>query len=87
MGTSITIDNLDIEVLKRLQAEADRRGVDIGVVVNEVLKCSLAPTAKPSAACLHHELDELAGSWSDAEADAFLATVADFRRVDEDMWK
>ncbi len=65
MAISITIDNLDPEVVERLQAEADRRGVEISVVVNELLKAGLCPIPKATPAATHHDLDALAGTWSD----------------------
>jgi hypothetical protein len=35
----------------------------------------------------YHDLDALAGTWSDDDARSFDAAVADFGRVDQDLWK
>ena len=85
--SSITIDNLDAEVLERLRAEADRRGMDISAVVKELLKDGLRPIPTNTPARLHHDLDALAGTWSDEAAEAFLSAVADFEQIDEELWK
>ncbi len=87
MVIQLTIENLDTEVVERLRTEADRRGVDIAVVVNEVLKEGLHLVAKTSSGQTHHDLDALAGTWSAEEAESFLGGVANLRQIDEDMWK
>ncbi len=35
---------------------------------------------------LHHELDELAGTWSQKEAAKFQKNTADFEKIDKDLW-
>ncbi len=87
MTTSLTIDNLDAEIIECLQAEADRRGVDVGAVAKQVLEEGLGPVTKGSAGPPYRDLKALAGTWSDEEAEAFLSIIADFDRIDEDMWK
>lgn len=87
MRTSITIDNLDGEILERLRCEAKRRGVDLSVVLTELIERSLSPAPNGSEGLPHHDLDALAGTWSDEEADAFLAAIADLQSVDEDLWQ
>jgi hypothetical protein len=36
---------------------------------------------------LHHDLDHLAGTWSDEEAAAFDAALLEQRRVDPELWR
>jgi hypothetical protein len=36
---------------------------------------------------LHHDLDSLAGTWSEDETSAFLKAVADFEQIDEALWR
>jgi len=55
--------------------------------VRELLNEALGPVTKETSTAPHHDLDALAGTWSDEEADSFLSTIADFDRVDEDLWK
>ncbi len=35
---------------------------------------------------VYHDLDALAGTWTDREADDFLRDVSDFDKVDENLW-
>jgi len=36
---------------------------------------------------LHHDLDPLAGTWSEIEAEVFANVTAAFDKVDEELWK
>ena len=74
MSDGITIDNLDADTLARLKAEAARRGIGVNIAASQLLKeCfESAPKSKPTRA-----LEELAGTWTRDEADAFLSAVAD----------
>jgi hypothetical protein len=87
MSASITIDNLDPITFSRLEAEAARRGSDIPSTAVELLRGSLGVPPVQSSPDRAERLAALAGTWSDEEADAFLASIADFGRVDEELWK
>ncbi len=81
MSNSITVDNLDAELMKCLRVEAKKRGMDLGTMVKELLNDSFGLLPKTTDISPPDDLEELAGTWSDDEADAFLATIADFGRV------
>jgi len=85
MAISFTIDDLDAAVVKSLQDEARRRGVDVNLLVKEFLRHAIAETPEMSDGP-HHDLDALAGTWSDQDAEAFLAAIADLGRVDASIW-
>lgn len=36
---------------------------------------------------LHHDLDHLAGTWSDEEAAEFDAALAEQRKIDPELWE
>jgi plasmid stability protein len=91
MSVSLTLSNLDDETFRRLQAEAQRRGVDVESAAKSVLASHLP--AKPaernerSNGPPYHDLDFLAGTWTDEEAQEFLDAIADCGRVDPEMWQ
>ena len=41
----------------------------------------------PKEKVLHHDLDHLAGTWSDAEYRDFMAALQEQRQIDPEMWK
>jgi plasmid stability protein len=88
MGISITVENLDADVLNRLQVEAMRRGVDVSAVIRQLLRDGLCPASlSASTVQTHHDLDSLAGTWSSLDAKEFLAATADLSNIDGDLWK
>lgn len=87
MTISFTIDDLSSTIIGRLQVEAQRRGVDVKEVVKELIKDGLGCAAESNSSEIHHDLDALAGTWSADEADAFLSSISDMRKCDEDLWK
>ena len=89
MGSSLTITDIDLATLQRLESEARRRGVDVGTVARELLRQAAPPATPPPqpVTTVHHDLDSLAGTWSDADARAFEDGVSDLARVDPELWK
>lgn len=85
MGTALTINDLDVVTLQRLESEARRRGVDVSTLAREVLRQAV-PSEVPTTQ-VHHDLDSLAGTWSEADARAFEAATVGFGRVDPELWK
>jgi len=87
----ITIDNLDDETLAKLKAEADRRKVEVGVaaghLLTERLTSSMTVESSDESPHKRRDLSDLAGTWTDEEADTFLASISVFESVDEDLWK
>jgi plasmid stability protein len=82
MNTALTIEGLDPASLEALKAEALRRGVEMAVVARDILQQALRATTGPE----YHDLDHLAGTWSDDETKEFLAATADLRRIDPELW-
>lgn len=77
MSISITIDNLDAAVAERLEAEARRRGLDVEAVVKELLREALTQKGRQASVPMQHDLDSLAGTWSEEEANEFLSAIKD----------
>ena len=82
MPITIHLDNLDPQSALWIENEAERRGVTIEQVVLELVRLGIRIFPLKT----HHELDDLAGTWTDDEADAFLRAVAPFEQVDEELW-
>jgi hypothetical protein len=84
---AITIRNIppDLARLIRHRAMAERTSLNRTVI--HLLEESMGGAEKTSPEGLHHDLDELAGSWTAEEAAAFDAALASQRRIDSELWK
>jgi len=78
---NLSVRGLDSATLARIRSIARRRRVSVNRVIVETLREQYG-AREPG----FHDLDRLAGTWSEAEADAFDAAVAPFGQIDPELW-
>jgi len=83
---NISIRGLDKEAADTLKRAAAQKGLSLNAYVVELLRQSagIAPAERRQ---LHHDLDALAGTWSDDEARELEARLSAFEQIDEDLWQ
>lgn len=83
----ITVRGIPAEVQKKLQKEAERKGVSLNKALISLLE-EAAGTKRPgSRAVQYTDLDHLAGLWSREEAASFDNVLKKQRKVDAALWK
>lgn len=82
---AITLRNLPPKLTRYLEEEATANRSSLNkTVIRLLLKATgLGEDAKQAE---FHDLDDLAGTWSDAEADAFDKSLAEQRHIDPEVW-
>jgi len=80
------ISALEDSVTEALKKRAKQEGTSVNAVVAMIIKEQLGLKKKPRTT-IHHDLDKLAGTWSDRDYLEFKKKTADFEKVDEGMWK
>jgi hypothetical protein len=83
---SLSLRISDDELARRLEQESRRTGKSINGLINQALRSFLGLPAR-GASGVHHDLDHLAGTWSDAEAREFAEATRGFQAVDSELWK
>ena len=78
---AITLRNLPDQVTRSIRQRAATEGISLNRAVIKVLEERLGSDA------VHHDLDDLAGSWSEAEARAFDRALAAQRAIDPELWR
>lgn len=79
----LTVRNLPPDLARALEREKARSGASLNQTVIDLLRRALGLSeAAPS-----NGLAELAGSWSADDLAEFEAAVADFERIDEELWR
>jgi plasmid stability protein len=82
----VTIRNLPPHVVQAIRQRALNKRMSVNKAVISLLEeCLNVPHRKPMA--LHHDLDNLAGSWTKNEASAFNKALTKQRAIDPDLWK
>ena len=83
---TMSIRGLDDKVLARLKRQAEQEGGSLNSLVLRLLQNVGAP-AQLHALTKFDDLDALAGTWSEEEAQAFERNTAAFAEIDEALWK
>jgi ABC-type uncharacterized transport system substrate-binding protein len=79
---AISVRGLEAQQLQDLKNEARRQGISLNKLALQRLTGS-----GDNAAAAHDDLDALAGTWSQNEADAFNAAIAPLEQVDPELWE
>lgn len=83
----LTIRGVDSKLHHDLKAEADRRGLSVNRYIVSVLRGAQGDDVSDRrAATEYHDLDHLAGTWSQADSADFERQLAAQRSIDEDLW-
>lgn len=83
----ISLRGLDDNTAKRLKSEARRRGLSVNTFVIQLIRQGIGLRKPENRQETHHDLDSLAGTWSEDEVSTFLKAVADFEQIDEALWR
>ncbi|MFZ4537483.1 FitA-like ribbon-helix-helix domain-containing protein [Propionivibrio sp.] len=83
---SMSIRGLDDQALIRLKMQAAQEGNSLNSLVLHLLEGTGA-VIQPGGLQKFDDLDALAGTWSDEEAQAFERSTAAFAEVDAALWK
>ena len=84
---AITVRDIPRGVAEILRRRARQKGTSMSRTVIQVLEEATGAAPRKKEESRHHDLDDLAGSWSADEAAEFDAALAEQRAVDPEMWK
>jgi hypothetical protein len=83
---AITVRNLPPAVAKAVKAKAKKERLSLNKAIVRLLEEATGtdPTREKE---IHHDLDHLAGKWSEAEYRQFMEALGERRQIDPEMWK
>ncbi len=82
---AITLRNIPREIQEAIEHRAKADGLSFNKAVLRMLEEALGLKGQPARA-LHNDLEHLAGTWSQEEADEFDAALTEQRKVDPELW-
>jgi hypothetical protein len=83
---TLTLRGIDDELAKSLERTAKQEHDSMNAVILRLLRDKLGlPKSKFKE--VHHDLDDLAGTWTKDETREFDDVVRELSQVDEEMWK
>lgn len=84
---TVTLRNLPSELARIIRKKADEQHASLNKVVIGLLEQSVGVRGKSGETALYHDLDALAGSWTQQETAAFNKALAKQRTIDPDLWQ
>jgi plasmid stability protein len=84
--TTMTLRGIDEKTADALKERARKEGTSVNAVTLRLLRESLG-IEKRKRQRTYNDLDHLAGTWSQKEADEFERNTAVFEKVDEEIWR
>jgi plasmid stability protein len=73
---AVTLRNLPLELVKTIHRRAKQKQTSVNKAVISLLEESLDTKKRKKVSAVYHDLDALAGSWSQAEVKAFERALA-----------
>lgn len=86
MISSIHLRKVDENLMMALKQEAANRKVSVNTLILILLQCGLGLDHRRKLP-VYHDLDSFIGTWSAADLKEFKRNVADFEKIDEDLWR
>ena len=83
---TVTLRNIPPALNRIISARGRAKKMSLNKAVIDLLEEHMGD-ATQSKVSESHDLDDLAGSWSKREADAFDKALARQRSIDKDLWK
>lgn len=82
---TLTLRHLNPDLTRAIERKARETGSSLTQAAIALLEQAAGLSRKGRKK--HHDLDAVAGTWTDAEADAFDAALREQRRIDPELWK
>lgn len=82
---TITLRNLPPDLRRRIEQEAQSTGASYAKTVIRLLRAATGLSGSPHVA-RHDDLDDLAGTWSSEEGEAFERVLLEQRTIDPALW-
>ena len=84
---AITLRNIPGPIDHAIRKKAKKQGLSINKALVQILEEHLGEKNTQAGKHRFHELDALAGSWSEKDAFAFDQVLAQQRAIDLSLWK
>jgi hypothetical protein len=84
--TAITLRNIPLKLQDAIQKRADAEGLSLNRAVIRMLEEAAGQRRASGKPMRHHDLDHLAGTWTETEASAFESMLAEQRKIDPEIW-
>jgi hypothetical protein len=83
---NFNLRGISSEVMTTLKKEAEKQDTSVNFLIIKLIENGIG-YSRTVKRPLHHDLDKLAGTWSEKDFKEFEKNTKVFERIDEDLWK
>jgi hypothetical protein len=83
--SNFNLRNVAPNVMSLLKKEATRQKISVNSLILLIVERGLG-IARQTKKNVFHDLDYLAGTWSDKDKRTFDDSIKSFEKIDEDLW-
>jgi hypothetical protein len=83
--SAFNLRNVAPEVMLMLKKEATNQKTSVNALILQIIEQGLGMT-HPAKKAIYHDLDHLAGTWSDKDKKIFDDNIKSFESIDEELW-
>jgi hypothetical protein len=84
-SSNLHLRGIPAKVMLRLKQEAKKQETSVNFLVIKLIEQGIGFSFQVKKH-MHHELDALAGTWSESDFHEFEKHTADFGKIDKDLW-
>lgn len=84
-ASSFNLRGIPVEVMDLLKKEAKDHHISINLLILRFIEQGVGFSRKTKRT-IYHDLDSLAGTWSDKDCKVFQENVKCFEKIDEELW-
>lgn len=83
---TLTIRGIDTELDQKIKEKANISGESINKIVLQLLKSAFG-LEKNRVFPTYHDLDDLAGTWTQNDEDEFNKNIQELNEIDKELWE
>ncbi len=87
MEETLTISQLDVDTIAWIRQEAQRTATPVEIIIRQLIYRGIEAERQKTHHQHYHDLDALAGTWSEAAAAEFRQSIEGFQQVDSTLWQ
>jgi len=83
---TITIRGIDTQLSEKIKEKSKKSGESINKMMLKILRSTFG-LEKNKTFPTYHDLDDLAGTWTEQDEKEFNKNTKDLRKIDKELWE
>ncbi len=85
MASNFNLRGVSSQVMTLLKRQAKEQKTSVNILILKLIEQGIG-YSKKSKKIVYHDLDKLAGTWSDQESKTIKKNIRSFEKIDKELW-